>query len=197
MKPFADFKAEYTEQKKSKPLPAGAYVGKVLGAKLENGNFGEKIVMQLDVTEGEYTNFFRKAWDDSANSSYGQKWKGTYRLSVPKDDGSEQDAGRKRGFSSAMGAFEKSNPGYKWDWNEQSLKGKAIGFTVRDREYDVNGYQGMTTEIAFLCPVNLVRDGKVDTPKAKMLDGSNKPKNGSNDVPAGFVDVTENDELPF
>ena len=38
-------------------------------------------------------------------------------------------------FKGFITAIEKSNPAYRWDWNEQGLKGKLIGIVLQEEEY--------------------------------------------------------------
>ena len=76
---------EYTEGEK---LPVGGYVLKIENLRYEEGANGNSdvIVFQFDIVEGTYAGFFRKNYEE--NTQEDRKWKGTYRLYVPKDDGS-------------------------------------------------------------------------------------------------------------
>ena len=38
-------------------------------------------------------------------------------------------------FKGFITAVEESNPTFKWDWNEQKLKGQRIGVVLREEEY--------------------------------------------------------------
>lgn len=198
MKPFSGYEAKNTVVS-SEMLPAGCYVVSIIGAKEESGQYGSRLIMQVEIIEGEFAGFFRKQFDAQANSSFGQKYKGVYRLRVPADDGSEQDQWSKQSFNGAMWAIEQSNTNYKWDWNEANLKNKVVGIAVREhtKTFD-SGNRGTYTEIAYLVPVEDVRSGKAKTPKAKV-----DPDTNASTFPApapaagvGFTPV-ETDELPF
>ena len=66
----------------------------------------------------------RKTMPFESNTSEDKKWKGKATIYCPKDDGSEKDEWTRKNFARWTNAFEDSNPGYKWDWDEKKLKGK-------------------------------------------------------------------------
>lgn len=124
-------------------LPAGGYVIKILEAKEVENDYGRKLVISFDIAEGEYKDFFASNY--KAQVGEDKKWKGTYRVNVPKDDGSEQDGWAKRRFNTLIVDIEESNPGYHWDWDESKLKGKTIGALFNNKEYEFNGRHGFFT----------------------------------------------------
>ena len=69
-------------------LPAGGYVAKILDAKVQNYDFGDKLVLSFDIAEGQYNGFFKRDYTQNPNED--KKWRGTFRLSIPKDDGIER-----------------------------------------------------------------------------------------------------------
>ena len=124
MKPFSGFEAKSSGMGGGYPtLPAGCYIAQIIGAKVESDAYGERLIMQVEITEGEYAGYYRKQYESQAGSSYGQKYKGVYRLRIPVDDGSERDQWTKNTFGSAIWSIEQSNAGYHWDWQEATLKG--------------------------------------------------------------------------
>lgn len=175
------------------PLPAGGYVCRILDVKLQNYTWGDVIVLSLDVVEGQYKDFFRK--DYQAQSGEDKKWRGTLRLNIPKDDGSEKDAWTKRTFENAMWAFEASNNGYHFDWDEQKLKNLLVGVLYRNKEWEMNGSRGWTTESCAATSVEDIRSGNYKMPKDKPLSAL------TNLAPAGgyqsFASIGDDDELPF
>ena len=193
MKAYGDFKAARSGGREI--LPAGGYVGTIMGVRTgtySNGN--EYIELAWDVAEGDHKDFF--ANDYRANTMPDKKWRGNFRLSIPKDDGSERDGWTKRTFGNAIWAFEESNSGYVWDWNENGLKGKTVGVLVRDKEWEYEGRTGWTTEACSLTSADEIRNGKFKTPKPKPLPEDKKPKPVS--VP-DFEDMPDSseDDLPF
>ena len=151
-------------------LPAGGYVCSILNAKVESNDWGDTLVIAHDVCEGEYAGLFKRDYDN--NTMEDKKWRGTFRLKLPKDDGTEQDAWKKRGLSNFLWAIEQSNPGFEWgDWStiEKRLKGKKVGIVYRNKEWAYNGKTGWTTEAAGSDSVENIRTGKFYKFKDKFL----------------------------
>lgn len=163
---YKDYKAEKPTAGKEQ-LPTGGYIAKILEAKEVPYSWGNVLVVSFDITEGEHKDFFNK--DYAANTNEDKKWRGTCRLNVPKDDGSEQDGWTKNTFNNAMYAIEASNKGYTWNWDEKTLKGKAIGVLFRNFEWEMNGKTGWSTECGMLLAVDDVRNGKFKPMKDKPL----------------------------
>lgn len=186
MKAFNGYHAEAPRRREI--LPAGGYVAKIMDAKEVGYDWGSVLLISFDIAEGEYQSFF--AADYRGQAGEDKKWRGTLRLRIPKDDGSEQDEWSKRSFGNAMWAVEESNAGYHWGWDEVTLKGKTVGVLFRNKEWEMNGNTGWTTECCAFDSAENIRSGKFKMPKDKPL------KNGGGSsaftaVPAG------DDDLPF
>lgn len=191
MKPFNNFEAKRSTSNKE-TLPAGGYVCQIQGARVENYNNGfSSLVLAIDVIEGEFSGIWKKDYDNNTNED--KKWRGTFRVSIPKDDGSEQDAWTKRTFGNAMWAIEQSNPGYTWDWDEKKLKGKKIGVIYRNREWEYNGNTGWTTEAGGSDSIENIRNGKFKMLKDKPL----KNKGASSAAATDYEEAGSEEELPF
>jgi hypothetical protein len=198
VKQYAGYEAKASTNK-PEALPAGVYVGVVKGARVEDTQWGgQRLILALDVFEGEHKDHYQKLFDwETANGSYTPKWKGTFRQNIPTGDGSEKDAWTKRSFEGNLWAIEQSNPGYKWDWNEQGLKGKMIGLNVRNKEWEYNDQTGWTTEIGRLECVEDVKSGKAKVMKDKPLNGTaNAQATAPVDEQTGYATVNTS-ELPF
>ncbi len=172
-------------------LPAGGYVCQILSAKVEEAEWGDTLVIAHDVCEGEYEGIFKRDYDN--NTFENKKWRGTFRLRLPKDDGSEYDVSKKRSLSNFMWALEQSNPGFEWgDWStiEKRLKGKKVGLIYRNKEWEYNGRTGWTTEAAGSDSVDNIRAGKFYKFKDKALP--EKPVS----APV-FTEEEDDGELPF
>lgn len=192
MKPFSGYESKNNITGSFPALPAGCYIAQILGVKVENGQYGDTMLMQVDITEGEHTGYYRKQYESQQGSSFGQRYKGVFRLRIPADDGTERDQWTKNAFGGAMWAIEQSNPGYHWDWNESGLKGKKVGIAVREhtKTFD-SGNRGTFTEICYLVDVESIRNGTAKTPKAKV-DPEATPV-----MPASAFTAVETDDLPF
>ena len=168
-------------------LPAGGYVCQILSARVESGEWGDTLVIAHDVCEGEYKDIFKRDYENNPNED--KKWRGTFRLKLPKDDGTEQDGWKKRSLSNFLWAIEQSNPGFAFDWDEKKLKGKKIGLLYRNKEWEYNGRSGWTTEAAGTESIDNIREGKFRALKDKPL--ANKPS-----APV-FTEDVDDGELPF
>jgi len=172
-------------------LPAGGYVARILDAKVQTYDFGDMLVLSFDIAEGPYFGFFQRDYQNNPNED--RKWRGTFRISIPKDDGSERDGWSKNAFNGFIYSIEDSNPGYTWDWNEAMLKGKLIGVLFRDKEWEFKGDTGWTTECCAVDAVSAIREGKFKQPKPKALK-----KQNAYAAPAFEQPASEGDgELPF
>lgn len=189
MQKFSGYEAKRSTSSKE-TLPAGGYVCQIQGARVEEYSWGSALILAIDVIEGEFAGIWKRDFDNNPNED--KKWRGTFRLNIPKDDGSEQDAWTKRSFNNAMWAVEQSNPGFTWDWDEKKLKGKKIGVIYRNREWEYNGNTGWTTEAGGSESIQNIRDGKFKPLKDRPLKA--KSASAASAVPA----VAEDDgELPF
>lgn len=190
MQAFNGFKAERSAAREI--IPAGGYVAKIIGARVDSFDNYSKLVIAFDITEGKYAGFFQKDFDNNPRED--KKWRGVLRLTVPVDDGSEKDEWSKRSFGNAMWAIEESNPGYRWDWDENKLKGKTVGVLFRNREWEMNGNTGWTTECCAFESTQRVRDNEFKMPKDKPLP--EKPAGGTF---SGFAAVSSDStgDLPF
>lgn len=195
MKPFSGFEAKKSAAGRAH-LPAGGYVVKILNAEEVENAWGRSLVLSFDVAEGEHAGFFQADYQDNPNEN--RKWRGNYRLRIPKDDGSKEDGWAKRTFGNVIWAFEESNPEYHWNWDENTLTGKTVGMLFRDKEWEMEtaqGYRtGWTTEACAVCAAQDVRDQKFTMPKAKPLANS-----AVNAKAADFAPLTDADaaDLPW
>ena len=188
MKKFNDVKAERSFSGRE-TLPAGGYVCEILSAKVEEKDWGSILIIAHDVAEGDYKGIFKRDYDN--NDREDKKWRGTFRLRLPKDDGTEQDGWKKRSLGNFIWAVEQSNPDYAWNWDEKTLKGKKIGLLYRNKEWEYNGRSGWTTEAISADSVDDIREGKFKIPKDKPL--ANKPVA----VEQTFEELEDSSELPF
>lgn len=172
-------------------LPAGGYVGEIKKAEVLKYSWGSKLVIAYDITEGEYAWFFMKDWQNNPNDD--KKWRGNLSMTLPMEDGSEQDVWKKRAIGNLAASLEESNPGYHWDWDENKLKGKKLGFLVREREWEMNGKTGWTTEASSCTDVETIRSGKFRVPKAKTLPKSSAPAS----APISDYSAVDDSDLPF
>lgn len=193
MKSYQGFESKKSAQVRE-ILPAGNYVAKILQATEQKTADGKLyILLNFDIAEGEFANFFRMDYDGQEYSAFIQpKWRGTYRLWEPLGDGSQQDGWTIKTFNNAIACVEESNFNYHWDWNENFLKNKLIGVCYRNKEWAFGGRSGWTTECGALASVQDVRDGKIKILKDKALPQGAKPVQSQ----YSFTQIND-EELPF
>ena len=190
MKQFSGFEAKKVSTREV--LPAGGYVVKILDVQEITYSWGNVLEISFDVVEGDYAGFFKK--DYAGQIQEDKKWRGKYRLSIPNDDGSDKDAWTKRTFGGAIFAVEDSNPKFRWTWDEKALKGLIVGTLFRNKEWEMNGNSGWTTECSAFISADDVRSGNFKIPKDKALKKEAKPAQSV----ADFEDITDDDSgYPF
>lgn len=186
-------------------LPAGVYVGVVRDAEVTKeqiaGREVERLVLRLDVAEGEYKDHYQKAFDAASGGMYPARYKGVYKLNIPYA-GDPYEGMNKRILQGAAWAFEQSNSGYHWDWDERRLKGLSVGFSVREADYlieDKDGIRtGTTTEICKLESVSDVKAGAAKMPKRRELKEAQKQKLEAYNVLQKSTPVeVDEEEVPF
>lgn len=184
----------YTEQEK---LPVGGYILKILDVKYQKNNWGNVILLSFDIEEGDYKGFFKENYKNQTFED--KKWKGTYRLRVPKDDGTKEDEWIMRRFKTVMLNFEESNTGYRWNWDEQTLKGKLIGGLFNNKEYSFNGRHGFFTNCHSLVTAEKIRSGKFEVPADALLKEASGYPAGYTPAGDGFMNIPDgvDGELPF
>lgn len=191
---------EFTDRPK---LPLGAYVCKVKKAVVQSTDYGDQLCILFDIADGEFKGFFQKDFDDSTVAN--KKWKGVLRQFIPRDDGSEKDEWTKSAFKGMVTAFEKSNPGYQWNWDEASLAGKTVGILFRNEEWEHEGKTGWAVRPFRAISVDSVRSNDFTLPKDKPLKNKapatgGYQEGGYNNY-SGFGNYTElagdDGELPF
>ena len=185
-------------------LPLGAYVCKVKKAAVQANDYGEQLCIVFDIFEGDWRNFY--AEDFESNTQENKKWKGVLRQWLPKEDGSEKDGWTKSALKGMVTAFEKSNPGYVFNWDETTLAGKMVGILFRNEEWEYEGKTGWTARPYRAISVDSVRSGDFRLPKDKPLkkdDTGYAASSGydgysSYSAPSDFSVLNDDDsELPF
>lgn len=194
MKPYTGFDRNNVI-KNSEQLPVGAYVCKIISAKEVFYSWGSQLAIAFDIAEGEFAGYYQRKFD--ANTNEDKRWSGVLRLNIPTDDGSEDDDRRKRSFNTAIVTIEEDNPGYEWNWNEASLKGKKVGIVFNKKEFE--GSDGKV--ISFTQPktierISKVLDGTYYRPKDQLLGSTSSASTSSNDW-ISVPDDVSSDELPF
>lgn len=175
-------------------LPVGAYVCRVKQVNVMRMESGEQLVILYDIAEGEHKDFFAR--DFQTSTMQDKKWKGVFRQWLPKDDGSDRDETTKRILKGMITAFENSNPGYVWNWDETSLIGKTVGILFREEEWEWQGKRGWSVKPFRAMTASKVRNGEYTIPEKRPLRGDAADVGINVQAPSSYT-VVETDELPF
>ena len=138
---------------------------------LETNQRYQQLAFQLDIASGPLKNYY---------SMQGKKFQKNRLLRVwQKIDGDSLPH-----FKGLIGAFERSNPGFKFEFDEKSLEKKLIGANLRAEEYDKNGDIVISPflKVAYLCSVESANNGEHRVLPVKKL----KHKAGGNLSAADF-----------
>jgi hypothetical protein len=160
-----------------KNLPAGAYACKII--EVVDVLDKEYLNVYFDIVEGEFKGYFTALFQ-STGKNYGFITRSYKQNALPF-------------FKAFITAVEKSNPGYKWDWNEKGLSGKFCVVVFRDEEYEVDSEVRVRAKADEVRSLPALREGKIEIRPLKKLD---KPVEISREVPKCPVELTD-DELPF
>lgn len=176
-------------------LPAGLYKCIIKQVNITTDrNQREQMTVLFDIAEGEYKGFYEKQFQARKKQSSDAKWGGIHRqltrgASLPF-------------FKGIITAVEKSNPGYKWDWNEKGLAGKVFGGIFGREEFlDNNNEKRMATKCVQIRSVDGLKDAKIPDDKLLKEDTAANNSGGNYGAPDsdGFMNIPEgiDEELPF
>lgn len=141
----------------------------------------------IDIKYGEFARYYEDLYRSDTREQ--KRWRGILRVFIPKDDGSENDERTKSNFKGFTTSVEESNPGYTWNWDESTLKGKEIGVLFRSEEWEYNEKHGWTTRPFRPCSIGRIEEGKYSVPEPRALK---KPENSS----SAFANIGD-EKLPF
>lgn len=162
----------------------GGYICQIRQAVVENpGTDKESLALIFDVAEGEYKGYYAEQFNKKFSTNPDAKWQGTYRQFV---NGKGTPF-----FKGLITAIENSNTGYKWDWNENTLRGKMFGAVMGQEEYlNGNGDMKLSTKCRFIRSVEQIRKG-VEVPAIKKLQQQTDMASLGKDV------FPSDDDFPF
>ena len=176
-----------------KILPAGPYrcVIKKATEEARANSEGTNLVILFDIAEGEHKGHFK---DDFEKQTSSKKWRGIYRIGVPVDSSSDN---LKKFFKSLITSIEKSNSGFKFDFDDKSvaaLKDKKVGFVFREEEYEKDGKVKVAVKPFF--PRSWENVLEAEVPERKTLQGTSST-GGSSWNPQTPAAPDDDDDLPF
>jgi hypothetical protein len=176
-------------------LPLGGHICQIKTVRTDLFEWGNVLILAFDIAEGSPSDgFYQRNFQTQQQEN--RKWKGTYRITIPPEiPTDEKDEKSISIFKTAIKSIEESNPGYFWNWDEMTLKGKIFGGVFGRKEYSFNGHHGFYTECRFIRTAEEIKKG-VEVPEDKLLSEGKKT---SNTVQNGYeeIPIPADDDLPF
>lgn len=174
-------------------LAPGGYICVIKKAEVTKTEKGaEMLTLMFDIAEGDSKGYYERQWK-SNESKTDRKWHGTYNQLI---EGKSIPF-----FKGLITSIEESNSGYKWNWDESTLKGKLFGGLFGRKQYRKNnGDLGMVTICMAIRSVKTIRAG-VEPPEDKLLpvttDAYGAPPPLSSAPTAKWENLNSDDDLPF
>ncbi len=185
-------------------LTPGGHICRIQGVRVEQSRSGkDMLVVAFDIAEnGEFDGYYKARYDRARGFDANAKWPGVFRVTILNGEGKTN--GFFKGFIEAV---EDSNSGYNFkatNGDEQSLRGKMVGFNFGEEEYCQQSTGEIKTSVKPSYAVSVARVHEGVIPPAKKLY---KPQSSTfpTYTPAneqmrmdtnGFTEV-DDDELPF
>ena len=182
-----------------KALPIGAYECKIINA-VENHNEQSgktTLKVMVDIASGEYKDYFKKRYD--SNTAIDRKWdnNATKFLAFEGENTSF--------FKGFITIVENSNIGYKWNWEESTLRDKKLVGVFQYEQYEKqDGTKALKVRLTKFRSLDKL--GKIEvSDSVKMLDGTYKSyddymefvENKANEIFGKDIVEISNDQLPF
>ena len=198
MEPIKDFdKVEAKGMDDFRGLPIGAYECVIKDARLNHNEETGKntLKISIDIASGEYKDYFLKAYE--TDTRIDRKWNNNaIRYIAYEGDNVSY-------FKGFLTVIENSNIGYKWNWEESTLKGKKVCGVFQYEEYEKqDGTRGIKVRLTKFRSLEKLKEIEVSD-SIKMLDGSyvsyDDYMERKEDKFADFKDCVEinPDSLPF
>ena len=198
MEPIKDFdKVEAKGMDDFRGLPIGAYECVIKDARLNHNEETGKntLKISIDIASGEYKDYFLKAYE--TDTRIDRKWNNNAIRYIAYEG---DNVSYFKGFITTV---ENSNVGYKWNWEESTLKGKKVCGVFQYEEYEKqDGTRGIKVRLNKFRSLDKLKDIEVSD-SIKMLDGSyvsyDDYMERKEDKFADFKDCVEinPDSLPF
>ena len=182
-----------------KALPIGAYECKIINA-VENHNEQSgktTLKVMVDIASGEYKDYFKKRYD--SNTAIDRKWdnNATKFLAFEGENTSF--------FKGFITIVENSNVGYKWNWEESTLRDKKLVGVFQYEQYEKqDGTKALKVRLTKFRSLDKLKEIEVSD-SIKMLDGTYKSyddyiesqeRKAENIFGENLIEISD-DQLPF
>lgn len=169
-KPFGYDDAQAVKIGEYQSITPGWYAATIL--KVAEGatpNGAEYLEFSIDIIDGEFARYYEKDYKMQSPGMNGEKkWRGIVRYFM-----TEKSLGMLKG---GISAIEESNTGYKFDWNEATVKGKKVGVGIRREQYEASdGQLKFATRPFAFCDIKKVIEGSMEPPKDRLINYAQAP----------------------
>lgn len=219
MRKFDDYdKTEVKDFDFRERLSLGGHICKILEVKTDtyntkDGKECEQLILRIDIAEpDEQAGFYQRRFaEDAKVDALKAKWKCFYKITIP-DNNSEDFI--KSTFKTLITSIEKSNPGYVWNWEENTLVGKVFGGVFGYEEFvAADGKVIPLTKCRFARSIESVKNAPI--PKVRLADktfmdyddyiekkegekeNNTSSQSNTNSTPSEFSKINSDDDLPF
>lgn len=145
-------------------IKLGGQICEIKEAKIDKSKSGkDMLAIAFDIAEGENKGYYKRKFDNMAQASVDAKWPGVHRILLQNLEGKCNPY-----FKGFISSVEASNPGYKWVWDEKTLKGKKFGAVYGREQYrGMDGNLKFANKIRFIRSIDKVKDAEI--PDDKLL----------------------------
>lgn len=164
-------------QEYEKLLPGG-YICQITAVKDEPEK--EYLKIEYDIADGKMKGHFKELYD---NAGF---WGGNFIKSYKEK--------AQPFFKAFLTAVGKSNSGFQFNDDENTLRGKFVGLVLGEEEYQANdGSVKTRLYVDEIRSIDRIKSGDYKVPQLKRLDIKNNAEPQTDD----FVPLDDIDELPF
>ena len=190
-------------------LEPGGYELKIINAKVEQFTNCEILKVAFDIINNDkYAGFYSTRFKSAKAQNADAKWGGVFDVFIPKDDGTENDGYTKQAFKRFITSVERSNGGYTWNWDENSLKGKMFGGVFGREQFETKeGELKFAVKCRFPRSIESIRTGDFKIPDDKLKKNAANTQQLSgmpqqfvaqdNSVLADYEEILSDGDLPF
>lgn len=188
-KPEGYDRAEAVKVGEFQAIPPGWYTAAIMGIVEGSTPSGSPYIeFCIDITDGEFVRYYEKDYRSQRPLSGEKKWRGVVRYFT-----TEKALPMLKG---GITSIEESNPGYVFDWNEVSAKGKMVGVGIRREQYEAaDGTLKFATRPFAFCDIKKVIAKEMSEPKDRLIDPSRPGHGGGqglgytppNPMPPGYA----------
>lgn len=125
----------------------------------------EHLKIEYDIIEGDNKGYFTKQFKEDTRKD--KKWPnaGTFYRSYKESSQST--------FKGFITSIEKSNPDFKWNWDESKLKNKKVGLVIGEEEYlNQKGQVRIANKVRNVRSVDAIKEGNFQIPEIVKLENT-------------------------